>query len=71
MKPTMDAGGKEDRSVDLGRGAEDRGEFSPQTRRSRNFGGTVERRAFGKMPENVFHHNDAGINDQPEIDRPH
>src|SRR5215813_13922366 len=44
-----DRGGKKDRSVDLGRRAENRCEFSPKAGRSSNPGGPIEGRAFPKM----------------------
>src|SRR5262249_60478799 len=63
-----DRGGKEDRSVDLGRGTKDRREFSAKARRCRSFSGSIEGRAFGKVAKDVFHHDDSRIDDEAEVD---
>src|SRR5262245_30096871 len=65
-----DRGGKKDRAVDLGRRAEDRCEFSRKAGRSSSSGGPIEGRAFRKMSKNVLHHDDAGIDDETEINCP-
>src|SRR6516165_6614315 len=66
-----DRGGKKDGSVDLGRRTKDRCEFSPEAERGRSRGGPVEGRAFRKVSKDVFHHDDAGVDDETEIDCPH
>src|SRR6516162_44667 len=65
-----DSGGKEDRSVDLGRRPEDRCEFSPKAERRRSRGGPIEGRAFRKVSKDVLHHNDTSVDDETEIDCP-
>src|SRR5262245_42329743 len=66
-----DRGGKKDRSVDLGRRTKDRCEFSPKAERGRSRGGPVEGRAFRKVSKDVFHHDDASVDDEAKIDRSH
>src|SRR5262252_6219984 len=65
-----DCGGKKDGSVDLGRCTKDCCEFSPEAERGRSLG-PIERRAFRKVSKDVFHHDDAGVDDETEIDGPH
>src|SRR6516162_3536167 len=43
----------------------------PLAERGRSRGGPVEGRAFRKVSKDVFHHDDAGVDDETEIDCPH
>src|SRR5215471_9454172 len=65
-----DRRGKKDRSVDLARCTKDRREFSPEAERGRSLG-PIERRTLRKVSKDVFHHDDAGVDDETEIDCPH
>src|SRR5215472_5232546 len=65
-----DRGGKKDGAVDLGRCTKDRCEFSPEAERGRSLG-PIERRTFRKVSKDVFHHDNAGVDDETEIDGPH
>src|SRR5215831_19825873 len=62
-----DRGGKKNRSVDLGRCTKDRCKFSPQAERSRSLGGPIEGRPLRKVAKDVFHHDNAGVDDETEI----
>src|SRR5215813_3626512 len=64
-----DRGGKENRSIDLGRRPEDRCEFSSKTGRSSRLGGSIERRPLRKMAKDVFHHDNGRVDDETEVDR--
>src|SRR5262252_6849168 len=64
-----DRGGKEDRSVDLGRRPEDRCEFSSKTGRSRSLGGSIEGRPLRKVAKDIFDHDNGRVDDETEVDR--